>query len=580
MRYYALACDYDGTVADRGTILAPTRAALLRLRASGRKLLLVTGRRLDDLEQVCPDLTLFDSIVAENGAVLFRPASRELRLLAEPPPPAFAAALRARGVEPLDVGRVIVATWQPHEGVVLDAIRAQGLELQVVFNKGAVMVLPSGVNKATGLEAALVELGLSTHNVVGAGDAENDHAFLAHCELGVAVGNAIASLKAEADHVTRGERGAGVVELIDALLADDLRSVRPRAGRHDISLGEDEAGRPVTIAGCGTSLLCAGVSGGGKSAVIAGFVERLVKQRYQYCIVDPEGDYIGRENAVVLGDARRAPTVDEVAEALLAPERNVVVCLLGLPLDARPEFWTALLPRLVDLRTRFGRPHWIVTDESHHLCPEGWQMASPGAMRDLRGLVLVTVHPELLARPLLRGVDALIAVGADPAETVRAFAAALGQPAPPVDPVALPPGEVLLWRPADGSGPLRVHARLGRAERKRHARKYAEGELGPDKSFFFRGPAGKLNLRAQNLRLFLQVADGVDDATWLHHLLRGDYSRWILDAIKDDALADAVAAVERRAGQEADAPSDEPRLAQETRSAVRAAVESRYTAPA
>jgi hydroxymethylpyrimidine pyrophosphatase-like HAD family hydrolase len=576
VRYHALASDYDGTLATDGTILEPTRAALVRLRASGRKLLLVTGRRLEDLERVCPDLTLFDSIVAENGAVLFRPASRELRLLAEPPAPAFAAALRARGVEPLDVGHVIVATWQPHEGAVLDAIRAQGLELQVVFNKGAVMVLPSGVNKATGLEAALLELGLSPHNVVGTGDAENDHAFLAHCELGVAVANAIASLKAEADHVARGERGAGVVELIDALLADDLRSTPPRAGRHDIPLGEDEAGRPITIAGCGTTLLCAGVSGGGKSALVAGVVERLVEQRYQYCIVDPEGDYIGRENAVVLGDASRAPTVDEVMDALLAPDRNVVVCLLGLPIDGRPPFWTALLPRLLDLRTRFGRPHWIVIDESHHLFPEGWQMASPGALRDLRGLVLITVHPEHLARPLLGEVDALLAVGGAPSETLAAFAAALGQPAPPVDRRALQAGEVLLWRPGDGGRPLRIRARPGRAERRRHARKYAEGELGPDKSFFFRGPDGRLNLRAQNLRLFLQVADGVDDATWFHHLRQGDYSRWIRDAIKDDALADSVAAVEHRAS----APADEPRLAQQTRAAVRAAVESRYTAPA
>ena len=48
----------------------------------------------------------------------------------------------------------------------------------MIFNKGAVMILPSGVNKATGLAAALEELGLSPHNVVGVGDAENDHAFL------------------------------------------------------------------------------------------------------------------------------------------------------------------------------------------------------------------------------------------------------------------------------------------------------------------------------------------------------------------------------------------------------------------
>ena len=179
--------------------------------------MLVTGRKLDDLERVCPGLEIFDAIVAENGGVLHRPTSRETRALAPPPPPAFEQALRAQGVEPLDSGRVIVSTWQPHETVVLETIRSLGLELHVIFNKGAVMVLPSGVNKATGLEAALAELGLSAHNVVGVGDAENDHAFLSRCECAVVVANAIPSLKEEADLVTQGRHGEGVAELVDML---------------------------------------------------------------------------------------------------------------------------------------------------------------------------------------------------------------------------------------------------------------------------------------------------------------------------------------------------------------------------
>jgi hydroxymethylpyrimidine pyrophosphatase-like HAD family hydrolase len=177
MRYHALACDYDGTIATGGRVDEATAAALQRLRASGRKLILVTGRRLDDLERVFPDLGQFDAVVAENGALLYMPADRDARVLAEPPPEAFLQALRARGVEPLAAGRVVVGTWRPNETVVLEVIRTLGLELQLIFNKGAVMVLPSGVNKATGLERALGELGLSPRNAVGVGDAENDHAF-------------------------------------------------------------------------------------------------------------------------------------------------------------------------------------------------------------------------------------------------------------------------------------------------------------------------------------------------------------------------------------------------------------------
>ena len=144
----------------------------------------------------------------------------------------------------ISVGRVIVATWEPHEKTVLETIRDCGLELQVIFNKGAVMVLPAGVNKATGLRAALAELNLSPHNAVGVGDAENDHAFLSICECSVAVANALPAVKAKADIVTFADHGAGVTELIDEMLADDLasRESGPLA-RHDIPLGKNAAGQ-------------------------------------------------------------------------------------------------------------------------------------------------------------------------------------------------------------------------------------------------------------------------------------------------------------------------------------------------
>ncbi|HEV8193875.1 MAG TPA: hypothetical protein VGP82_20695 [Ktedonobacterales bacterium] len=111
-----------------------------------------------------PDVGLFDRVVAENGAVLYRPDTKEAQALGEAPPAVFVEALHRRGVEPLSVGHVIVATWTPHETAVLDTIRDLGLEHQVIINKGAVMVLPPGVNKASGLHAALLELRLSEHN--------------------------------------------------------------------------------------------------------------------------------------------------------------------------------------------------------------------------------------------------------------------------------------------------------------------------------------------------------------------------------------------------------------------------------
>jgi hypothetical protein len=245
MRYLALACDYDGTLATRGRLTEPTIAALERCRASGRRILLVTGRELEPLQEVCPRLDLFDLIVAENGALLVEPRTGRERPLAVGPPDRFVQLLRRRGVSPLSIGRVIVATRDLHGPTVLDAIRRCGLEWQLIFNKGSLMVLPSGVNKATGLGVALAELGISAHAVVGVGDAENDHAFLAACECAVAVGNALPSLKAEADLVTVAGHGAGVEEVIDRLLADDLAGVVAPGPRRPRVVG----GSPPTAIG-------------------------------------------------------------------------------------------------------------------------------------------------------------------------------------------------------------------------------------------------------------------------------------------------------------------------------------------
>lgn len=228
LRFKALATDYDGTLADDGKVSPSTLAALHRAKDAGRKLVLVTGRELDDLMRTFAELDVFDIVVAENGALLYTPhphPPRE-RPLAAPPPPEFAQTLIERGVGPVSSGRIIVATWEPHQQVVLETIRDLGLELEVIFNKGAVMVLPSGVNKASGLQAALVDLGIQPSEVIGVGDAENDHSLLDACGLGVAVANAVPALMKHADLVMLRPRGAGVVELIDHMIETDFANVR------------------------------------------------------------------------------------------------------------------------------------------------------------------------------------------------------------------------------------------------------------------------------------------------------------------------------------------------------------------
>jgi hypothetical protein len=221
MRYRAIAFDYDGTLAYQDRVDGATVAALERLRAASRKLILVTGRRRDDLLQVFPQVRLFDRVIAENGALLYRPATGEERLLGDPPSPEFVAALRERRVTPLSIGRVIVATWEPQQTTVLQVIRALGLQRQVIFNKGAVMVLPAGIDKGSGLRAALDELGLPPANAIAVGDAENDLPSFNLCGYSVAVANALPTVKQRAAFVTRADHGAGIREFIDWFLVTD-----------------------------------------------------------------------------------------------------------------------------------------------------------------------------------------------------------------------------------------------------------------------------------------------------------------------------------------------------------------------
>ncbi|MGC2475756.1 MAG: HAD family hydrolase [Candidatus Sulfotelmatobacter sp.] len=247
MHFILLATDYDGTLAHDGVVNEKTAAALDRLRASGRKLVLVTGRHLPDLCKIFPDLEMFDRVIVENGGVLYRPDTREEKLLCDPPDARLIAELEARKI-PFVAGRTVIATWRPHDSAVVAAIRDLGLDLQVIFNKESVMVLPSGIDKSTALQAALDELGISPDNVVSVGDAENDLPFLRMSGCSAAVANALPSVKDAADIVLEKARGEGVTDLIDRLIADDLAEFDGNLQRQSVSLGdrfEDESDTDV-----------------------------------------------------------------------------------------------------------------------------------------------------------------------------------------------------------------------------------------------------------------------------------------------------------------------------------------------
>ena len=573
MRYHLLATDYDGTIATDGRVTAGTLAALRAVLATGRRLVLVTGRELDELMSVHPDLSIFERVVAENGALLYRPATKERRRLAEPPPPRFLAALRQRGVAPLSAGEVIVATREPHEAAVLEAIRELGLELQVIFNKGAVMILPAGVNKATGLTAALEELKISPHNVVGVGDAENDHSFLKLCERSAAVGGALPAIRDTADLILRGDAGAGVDELAAELIATDLEATRSPDSQQ-LTFGVDEHGMPVTLEPYGDCILVCGASASGKSTVARRVVESLHELSYQFCIIDPEGDYEEQPGAVVIGKPDAEPRREEVVQLLEDYGVNGVVCMTGVPISDRPPLLLgaadgsvaaarALRPTAL-ARHRRGAPPAAgrVGNSEHPAAGDARQRAArdgPSRAACRRRCRSASRSSSPSGRRLPSCCDSSPRCAA-----CRCRQSSSARLAKPVE-----VGEVLLWSLPTTSC-RRVRIEPPSAEQRRHTRKYAVGQLPPDRSFYFRGPEGKLNLRAQNLLQFLEVAAGrrrrhVDVSLPARRLLALVPRRH-----QGSELAAAAAAVER----------DRFLSRDNALAALRTAVESRYTLPA
>ncbi len=209
-----LACDYDGTLARGGVMEDATVQALQRVRRCGRRLALLTGRELRDLHRVCPHLGLFDRVVAENGAVLYRPSTGEVTMLARRPPLTFIRALRRRGVRPISVGAVVVATHVAYLAAAQAAIEELQRPLEVVLNKESLMILPRGVDKASGLRQIAAELGIPGEKMVAVGDAENDQPMLRAAGFAVAVANALPEIKRCSHLVTTADHGAGVREAL------------------------------------------------------------------------------------------------------------------------------------------------------------------------------------------------------------------------------------------------------------------------------------------------------------------------------------------------------------------------------
>jgi HAD superfamily hydrolase (TIGR01484 family) len=406
MRYVAVAAGFDGTLAREDRCDERCIDALKALATTGRKLILVTGRGLRDLLEIFPEARLFDFVVAENGAVMHQPATRESRILAQAPPEILLQELRRRHVTPLSVGSSIVTTVQANEREVAEALRKLQLDFQLVTNPGALMMLPAGVNKASGVWAALKELGVSRHNLVAIGDGENDLALFEFAEHAVAVQNADPLVKRMADRTTLGEYCDGFLELVQDLVRSDLADALPR---HRIVLGFGPDRQEAQLAPCRDWLLVHGPRGSGKAALVCRLLEQLVSLSYQCCLI---GADLGQSAPLTsglkkFGHAHEAPRLTDILAALEKPNASVAVNLAALPVESRPVFTDALLLQLQALHDRLGRPHAVLMHEAHAFVAGGTLATAPARFSEVT-MVFATSEPAQLPSQVLGSIHWIV----------------------------------------------------------------------------------------------------------------------------------------------------------------------------
>jgi hypothetical protein len=523
----AFASDLDGTLTASGTVSVDLLGAIVELRREGIAAVLVTGRTLTDLHTSFPGLaSRFDAVVAENGAVL-APGGAPARPLASPVSSALESALVARGV-PVTRGEVLLACPAIHASTAVEEISRMGLDNQLYRNRGALMILPAGVSKGTGLIAAVTELGLSPHNAVAVGDAENDLALLDVAEIGVAVPNAVPSLLEHADLVLDRPDGGGVTDLLTgSLLSGEQPFCPPRRWP---SIGHFDDGRPTTVPGSQANILIAGSSGAGKSYLAGLLAETWIDAGYRILVIDPEGDHGGlgrlRETIRIDLDDHRIVPGDIAQQLRLA---SVVLDMSRPTVLDKAGFVRSLLQAIDLARAAHGVPHWVVLDEAQMLFPSP-DLPILRQWLTARGYLLVSYQPATLPADILDLVDTTLSVPghseldstAALSDTVRALIAREGT------------------RRAFTAAPRRT-------PHTRHRHKYADAQLQAERRFYFHTPGRQPPAAAGNLTEFVQQLRRGDYPTLEHHLSRGDFSRWITGTLQDARLGQQIAQIEHEA---------------------------------
>jgi hydroxymethylpyrimidine pyrophosphatase-like HAD family hydrolase len=567
-----LACDFDGTGATNGELAPELVAALGTARARGVATVLVTGRVHEDVEALCTDLSMFDAIVAENGAIVCLPQSQRTIQLGQPPAAELLGALRASGV-PFHAGAVVVGTWERHARDLFDLARRHAVDGQIVFNRGAVMLLPTGINKATGTQRALEELSRSEHNLIAFGDAENDLPLFALAELAVAARGSVAAVARQAQDTLVQPDGAGVARYIHQLLEDGCR--RPTPQRHRLLLGADASGDPVELPASGAHVLVSGDPRSGKSWLTGLLAEQLLERNYRFCLVDPEGDHAAlaqRPRILTLGGDMPLPEPTALPRLIADHGLSLVLVVAALPQRAQRAYVESAVRALQAGSDATGLPQWILVDEAHDFFSASmWSPRFDGGVNYL----FSTYRPSLLSNAVHAAIGAHV-IGRTVVEEERYCITSVLRACGPQGIVPYealseiePPRAGLLLQTPGGSRWSTFTPAARVTAHAHHARKYADVRVPDGRAFWFGSVAAQPGPVAHNVAEFHRAVLSLPAAVLRQHLNAGDFSLWARDVLGDSELAQAFRKLERTVQHGAPASPNE----------IVAHIEDRYDLP-
>lgn len=565
MHLTVLAFDLDGTLTQTDRVADSTWRLLRQARSRGFTMILVTGRVMETFAAEGPFAELCEAIVAEDGAVVYFPRNDNVTLPFGRLAPALVHRLERLDI-PLERGMALLATHVPHDKAILQLLQETGGGATVEYNRGAVMVLPPGATKGTGLQYALRELGYSTHNVIACGDAENDRSLFETAELAVAVANASPDIQRLADAVLAHPNGQGVEVLLAGLLQGTLPQRRLRPERR-LYLGKKRSGASVYLDPfvlINQNLGITGSSHSGKSWLAGLLAEEMLKLGYQICIVDPEGDY-GNLRAfpktlLMGGSESPLPPVLDLVTLCEYSEVSLILDLSGTPSHDRLHYVSELIEGLSNLRARRSRPHWLLIDELQGFCP-----ADGGALTDSfcsattrGGFTLVSYRLSEVAPRVLDRIDNWLLTRLDEPDQIgilqRLMSTGKKEPRKGIPALLtnLPVGQAFMCLDCKGfpSPPVHDVVQFRAAPRRmphvRHLHKYLKVPLPDEKRFYFRSPSGSTLASAASLWEFRQAIEEIPLDSIRYHLERGDFERWLREVMRDAELSRRMQKLSRR----------------------------------